>query len=102
MGWKFARRKEQIVRRGEHLLRHMSCLQILDALSSEAEYYALIRGECSLGNSITLPRLDDRCSNANLQWQLSGKECCKKTWNRWTFETFADTSRVVVESGGAW
>ena len=35
-----------IVRRGKHLLRHMSCLQTLVALSSgEAEYYALIRGE---------------------------------------------------------
>ena len=40
-----------IVRRGEHLLRHMSCLQTLVALSSEeAEYYAFIRGACtSLG-----------------------------------------------------
>ena len=40
-----------IVRRGEHLLRHMSYLQTLVALSSgEAEYYALIRGACtSLG-----------------------------------------------------
>ena len=40
-----------IVRRGEHLLRHMSCLRTLVALSSgEAEYYALIRGACtSLG-----------------------------------------------------
>ena len=37
-----------IVRRGEHLLRHMSCLQTLVALSSgEAEYYALIRGACT-------------------------------------------------------
>ena len=33
-----------IVRRGRHLLRHMSCLQTLVALSSgEAEYYASIR-----------------------------------------------------------
>ena len=40
-----------IVRRGKHWLRHMSCLQTLDALSSgEVEYYALIRGACtSLG-----------------------------------------------------
>ena len=39
------------VRRGNHLLRHMSCLQTLDAPSGgEAEYYALIRGACtSLG-----------------------------------------------------
>ena len=34
-----------IVRRGKHLLRHMSCLQTLVALSSgAAECYALIRG----------------------------------------------------------
>ena len=40
-----------IVRRGKHMLRHMSCLQTLVALSSgEAEYYTLIRGACaSLG-----------------------------------------------------
>ena len=40
-----------IVRRGKHLLRHVSCLQAHVALSSgEAEYYALIRGACtSLG-----------------------------------------------------
>ena len=40
-----------IVRRGKHLLRHMSWLQTLVALSSgEAEYFALIRGACtSLG-----------------------------------------------------
>ena len=41
-----------IVRRGKHLLRHMSCLQTLVvAMSSgEAEYDALIRGACtSLG-----------------------------------------------------
>ena len=38
-------------RRGKHLLRNMSCLQTLVALSSgEAEYYILIRGACtSLG-----------------------------------------------------
>ena len=34
-----------IVRRGKHLLSHMSYLQTFVALSSgEAEYYALIRG----------------------------------------------------------
>ena len=40
-----------IVRSGKHLLRHMSCLQTLVALSSgEAEHFALIRGACtSLG-----------------------------------------------------
>ena len=37
-----------IVRRGTHLLIHMSCLQTLVALSSgEAEYYALNRGACT-------------------------------------------------------
>ena len=40
-----------IVRRGKHLLRHMSCLQMFVAFSNaEAEYYVLIRGACtSLG-----------------------------------------------------
>ena len=40
-----------IVTRGKHLLRDMSCLQTLVALSSgEAEYHAWIRGACtSLG-----------------------------------------------------
>ena len=40
-----------IVRRRKNVLRHMSCLQTLVALSNgEAEYYALIRGACtSLG-----------------------------------------------------
>ena len=40
-----------IVRRGKHLLRHMSCLQTLVALScGDAEYYALIReASTSLG-----------------------------------------------------
>ena len=40
-----------IVRRGKHLLRHMSCLQTLVTLSSgEAECNALVRGACtSLG-----------------------------------------------------
>ena len=58
-----------IVRRGKHLLRHMSCLQTLVALASgKAEYYALVRGACtSLGIQVTLPRLDDRCYNSNLQ-----------------------------------
>ena len=44
-------RQGVIVWRGKHLLRHMSCLQTLIALSSgEAEYCALIRGACtSLG-----------------------------------------------------
>ena len=37
-----------IVRRGKHLLGHMSCLQTLVASSSgEAEYNALIQGACT-------------------------------------------------------
>ena len=53
-----------IVRRGKLLLRHMSCLQTLVALSSgDAEYY----NPRSFGNSITLPRLDDRCSMFQLK-----------------------------------
>ena len=48
-----------IVRRRKHLLRHMSCLQTLVALSSEEDKYcALVLVVCtSLG--IQLPRLDD-------------------------------------------
>ena len=44
-------RRRVIVRRGKQLLRHLSSLQALVALSSgEAEYQALIRGACtSLG-----------------------------------------------------
>ena len=39
-----------IVKRGKHLLRHMSCLQTLVAQCGETEYYAVIRGACmSLG-----------------------------------------------------
>ena len=57
-----------IVRRGEYLLRHMSGLQTLVALSSgEAEYYALIRGACMSLGIQSLPRLDDRCANTNVQ-----------------------------------
>ena len=53
---RLARKNEHdgvIVRRGIHLLRHVSCLQ-----TGEAEHYALIRGSCTLGIQ---PRLDDRC-----------------------------------------
>ena len=58
-----------IIRRAKHLLRHMSCLQTLVALSSgEAKILPFVaRSVHKLGNSITLPRLDDRCSNSNLQ-----------------------------------
>ena len=49
-----------IVRRGKHLLRHMSCLQTLVALRFDS------RSVYELGNSITLPRLDD-CANTNIQ-----------------------------------
>ena len=61
--------------------RHMSCLQTLVALSSDS------RSVHELGNSITLPRLD----------QFSSKECRKKTWNWRTSETFADTTLMAAE-----
>ena len=50
-----------IVRRGKHLLRRMSCLQTLVALScGEAEYHRFdSRSVYELGNSVTLPRQDD-------------------------------------------
>ena len=89
-----------IVRRGKHLLRHMSCLQTLVALSSgEAEYYALIRGACtSLGIQ---SHYQDWMTDVPIP-MLSSKECCMKTWNRWTSETFANTSFVVAKSSSAW
>ena len=52
-----------IVRRGKHLLRHMSCVSTLVALSSgEAEYCALIRGTCT---SLGIP---SRCQD----WMTDG------------------------------
>ena len=49
LGHRLAREKDHDGRRGKHVLRHMSCLQALGALSSrEAEYYALIRGACAI------------------------------------------------------
>ena len=55
-----------IVRRGKHLLRHMSCVQTLVALSSgETEYYALIRGACT--SSGTQPHYQDRMIDVPIQ-----------------------------------
>ena len=93
-----------IVRRDKHLLRHMSCLQTLVALSSgEAEYHALIRGACtSLGIQ---SHYQDWMINVPIQIyrdSFSSKKCCKKTRNWRTSETFAHTSFAVAESSGAW
>ena len=49
-----------------------------------------------LGHSITLPRLDDRCSDKDLQRHFSSEECCKKTWNWRTSYTLADTPLMVA------
>ena len=62
-----------LVRRGKQFLRNVSCLQTLVAPSSgEAECCALFRGGM---NSIASPRVDDRCSNSNLQ---CGCEKCSR------------------------
>ena len=55
-----------IVRRCKQLLRHISCLQTLVALSSGRKLRFDSRSVHELGNSITLPRLDDRCSNMQI------------------------------------
>ena len=93
-----------IVRRGEHLVRHMSCLQTLVALSSgEAEYYALIRGAC------TRLRIQSHYQDWIIDVPIqiysdssAARSGGKKTRNRRTSVSFADTSFVVAESSGAW
>ena len=45
------------------------------------------RSMYKLENSITLPRLDDRNPDTDLQRQFRGKEWCKKTWNSRTSKT---------------
>ena len=60
--------KGVIVRRGKHLLRHMSWLQTLVTIKRRSSVLRFdSRNVHELGNSITLPRLDDRCSNTSLQ-----------------------------------
>ena len=58
-----------IVRRGKHLLRHMSCFA--SACCTIKRRCRVLRFDSrsvhELGNSITLPTLDDRFSNTNLQ-----------------------------------
>ena len=77
-----------IVRRGEHLLRHMSCLQTLVALSSgKPEYYALIRGACtSLG-----------IQSHYQDWMID-----VPTWHWRTSETFEDTTLMAAEPSSSW
>ena len=93
-----------IVRRGKHLLRHMSCLQTLVALSSgQAEYYGLIRGACSsLGIQ---SKYQDWMIDVRIHIYsdiFGSEECCKKTWNWRTSETLADTTLMAVEPSSSW
>ena len=91
-----------IVRRGKHLLRHMSCLQTLVALSSgEAEYCALIRGACtSLGiQSHYQDWMIDVPTQIYSDSSAGSKECCKKTWNWRTSETLADKPLMAAALG---
>ena len=79
-----------IVRRGKHLLRHMSCLQTLVAPSNrEAEYCALIRGACtSLGiqsHYLDWITLHDATESTNFRvrrdrrGEVDQDECLKRT-----------------------
>ena len=93
-----------IVRRGEHLLRHMSCLQTLVALSSgEAEYYALIRGACtSFG---TQSHYQDWMIDVPIQIHgdsSAARSVARRRGIGVRLRHFADTSFVVAESSGAW
>ena len=90
-----------IVRRGNHLLRHMSCLQTLVALPcGEAEYYALIRGACtSLGIQ---SHYQDWMTEVPIQIysdSSAARSVARRRGIGGTSETFADTSLVVAESG---
>ena len=93
-----------IVRRGKHLLRHMSCLQTLVALSSgEAEYYALIRGACtSLGIQ---SHYQDWMIDVPIQIysdSSAARSVARRRGIGETSETFANTSFVVAESSSTW
>ena len=93
-----------IVRRGKHLLRHMSFLQTLVALSSgEAEYYALIRGACtSLGIQ---SHYQDWMIYVPIQIYSDSSAARSVARRRgiWrTSETFANTSFVIAESSSTW
>ena len=92
------------VRRSKFLLRHMSCLHTLVALSSgEAEYCALTQGACtSLGIQSHYQDWMIDVPIQNLQWQCSSKECRKKMWNWRSSETFADTTLVAAVSSSSW
>ena len=93
-----------IVRRRKNMLRHMSCLQTLVALSNgEAEDCALIRGACtSLGIQSHYQDWMIDVSDKDLQRHFSSEECCKKTWNWRTSYTFADTPLMVAEPDSSW
>ena len=86
-----------IVRRGKQLLRHMSCLQTLVALSSgEAEYYALIRESHYQDLMIDVPIQIYRDSSA-------ARSVARRRGINWrTSETLTNTSFVVAESSSTW
>ena len=78
-----------LLRRSEHLPRHMSCPQALVApSSSEAEHYELIRG---------VSALDDRCADQHLLRQSDGAKCGTPTWTRRAVATSLG-HRVTIDS----
>ena len=93
-----------IVKRGKHLLRHVSCLQTGVAPSTgEAEYYALIRGACtSLGIET---HYQDWMIDVPIQIysdSSAARSVARKTWNWRTSEIFADSTLMAAESSSSW
>ena len=95
---------EVIVRRGKHLLRHMSCLQTFVALSSgEAGYYALIRGACTrLGIQ---SHYQDWIVDVSIDI-YSGSSAARSVARRRgigrTSQTLADTPLMAAEPRSSW
>ena len=92
---------EVIVRRGKHLLRHMSCLQTFVALSSgEAEYYALIRARLGIQSHYQDWIVDvsiDIYSGSSAAWSVARRRGIGRT-----SQTLADTPLMAAEPRSSW
>ena len=94
-----------IVRRCKHMLRHMSCLQTLVALSNgEAEDCALIPGACtSLGiQSHYQYWMIDVPIQIYSDSSAARSVARRQTWNWMPSYTLADTPLMVAEPDSSW